>query len=75
MADFDKLSDTKYLYACTFSKFFNNGSAQVNYSPTNFDKFPIKIVPKQHGLTHVELVGLLKNLKTVGNPKMAEVHN
>jgi len=44
----------KFPYACKFSKFFKNGAAQINYNPTQHDKFPLKIVPKEHGISDIE---------------------
>ena len=39
----------KLPFACKFKKFFKNGAAQIDYNPSQYDKFPIKIVPKDHG--------------------------
>ena len=57
----------KFPYACKFSKFFKNGAAQVNYAPSQHDKFPLKIIPKEHEIPNIE--DFFKNLKTEGkNP-------
>jgi len=58
---------SKFPYACKFAKFFKNGAAQINYNPTQHDKFPLKIVPKQHDISNIE--EFFKDLKTEGkNP-------
>jgi len=57
----------RFPYACKFTKFFKNGVAQINYNPTQHDKFPLKIVPKQHEIADIE--EFFKDLKTDGkNP-------
>ncbi|MHA1727941.1 MAG: SWIM zinc finger family protein [Promethearchaeota archaeon] len=40
----------KLPYSCVVAKFFKNGSVQVNYKPTDYDNFALKIVPKVHGV-------------------------
>ncbi|MBN2150986.1 MAG: hypothetical protein JW839_06060 [Candidatus Lokiarchaeota archaeon] len=37
-------------FACTFAKVFKNGAAQVDYAPTTWDKFAIKVEPAAHGI-------------------------
>lgn len=60
----------KFPYACKFTKFFKNGAAQINYNPTQHDKFPMKIVPKQHDISDIE--EFLKDLKTEGKNPIAQ---
>ena len=63
----DIRKNKKFPYACKFAKYFKNGAAQINYNPTQHDKFPIKIVPKQHGISDIE--EFFKDLKPEGkNP-------
>ena len=52
----------KLPFACKFKKFFKNGAAQIDYVLSQYDKFPIKIVPKDHGISDLE--ELLKDLKS-----------
>jgi hypothetical protein len=52
----------KLPFACNFKKFFKNGAAQIDYNPSQYDKFPIKIVPKNHGI--LDLEGFLNGLKS-----------
>jgi len=52
----------KLPFACKFKKFFKNGAAQIDYNPSQYDKFPIKIVPKDHGISDLE--EFLKDLKS-----------
>ena len=49
-------------FACQFKKIFKNGAVQVDYVPSQHDKFPIKIVPKEHGISDTEQ--FFKNLKS-----------
>ena len=44
----------KYPFACKFKKVFKNGAVQIDYLPSQHDKFPIKIVPKEHGISDAE---------------------
>ncbi|MHA1491988.1 MAG: hypothetical protein ACTSRI_20330 [Promethearchaeota archaeon] len=50
-------------FKCKVVKFFKNGNAQVNYIPTQFDNFALKIVPKIHGIENIE--EFFKDLKTI----------
>jgi len=52
----------KLPFACKFNKLFKNGAAQVDYNPSQYDKFPIKIVPKEHGISDLEQ--FFKDLKS-----------
>lgn len=52
----------KLPFACKFNKVFKNGAVQVDYNPSQYDKFPIKIVPKEHGLSDLEQ--FFKDLKS-----------
>ncbi|MHA1191878.1 MAG: hypothetical protein ACTSP9_06230 [Promethearchaeota archaeon] len=52
----------KLPFACKFKKFFKNGAAQIDYNPSQYDKFPIKIVPKDHGISDLE--EFFKDLKS-----------
>jgi hypothetical protein len=36
----------KYPFACEFAKSFKNGKVQINYSPTEYDNFALKVSPK-----------------------------
>ncbi|MFX1234143.1 MAG: hypothetical protein ACFFBY_06230 [Promethearchaeota archaeon] len=53
-------------YACTVAKFFKNGAAQVNYKPTEYDNFALKIIPEEHGVNKLE--EFLKDLLSSENP-------
>ena len=60
----------RFPFACTLAKIFKNGSAQVNYKPTGFDNFALKISPKTHGIDDVE--SFFSELETVKeNPSQA----
>ena len=52
----------KLPYACKFKKFFKNGAAQIDFNPSQYEKFPIKIVPKDHGISDLE--EFFKDLKS-----------
>jgi hypothetical protein len=41
-------------WACTFVKLFKNGAAQVDYAPTQWDKFALKVEPADHGIDDVQ---------------------
>jgi hypothetical protein len=56
----------KLPFACKFIKVFKNGNAQVNYHPTDFDNFALKIIPREHGIENTEK--FLINLETAKNP-------
>ncbi len=56
----------KLPHACKFVKVFKNGNAQVNYHPTDFDNFALKIVPKEHGIENTE--SFLSRLESAENP-------
>lgn len=60
----------KLPYACKVAKFFNNGNAQINYKPTDFDNFALKVIPKQHRVENTEL--FFKDLTTSENPIKTE---
>jgi len=44
----------KLPFACKFVKVFKNDSVQINYNPTQYDKFALKIVPKKYGIENGE---------------------
>jgi len=68
----DIRKNKEFPYACKLTKFFKNGAAQVNHNPTQHDKFPIKIVPKQYDIPDIE--EFFKDLKTEGkNPITPQV--
>jgi hypothetical protein len=60
----------KLPYSCKVAKFFSNGSAQINYKPTDYDSFALKIVPKVHGVNNTEV--FFKNLTSSENPIKVE---
>ncbi len=41
-------------WACIFVKLFKNGAAQVDYAPTQWDKFALKVEPADHGISDVQ---------------------
>jgi hypothetical protein len=59
-------SKKKLPFACKVAKFFKNGNAQVNYSPTQYDTFALKIIPKEHGVE--DLQNFFGGLKSDPNP-------
>ena len=56
----------KFPFACGLAKFFKNGSAQVNFTPTQYDKFVLKIIPNEHNIDSTE--EFFKDLETDTNP-------
>ncbi|MEX2680386.1 MAG: hypothetical protein Q6373_002205 [Candidatus Sigynarchaeota archaeon] len=40
----------KLPFACTLAKTFKSGAVQVDYAPTTWDKFAIKVEPAAHGI-------------------------
>lgn len=56
----------KLPWKCQVFKFFANGSAQINYQPTNFDKFVLKVSPKEHGIKSTK--ELFDGLQSSENP-------
>lgn len=52
----------KLPFACKLKKFFKNGAAQIDYNPSQYEKFPIKILPKDHGISDLE--EFFKDLKS-----------
>ena len=56
----------KLPYTCKVVKFFKNGNVQINYHPTDFDNFALKVLPKTHGIENAE--EFFKDLKTSENP-------
>jgi hypothetical protein len=61
LIDFVK-KNKKLPFACRFNKVFKNGAVQVDYNPSQYDKFPIRIVPKEHGISDLEK--FFKDLKS-----------
>ena len=53
-------------FACTFDKFFKNGNAQIKYTPTEFDTFALKIIPKNHKIDNAE--EFFSGLMALDNP-------
>ncbi len=53
-------------FACKVVKFFKNGNAQVNYSPTQYDNFALKINPKAHKVENLQ--SFFEGLKSDPNP-------
>ncbi len=43
-------ANNKLPFACAFIKLFKNGAAQVDYAPTTWDKFAIKVEPAANGI-------------------------
>jgi len=57
----------KFPFACSLAKIFQNGNAQVNYKPTQFESFALKIVPNLHGIEDTDQ--FFNNLGTIrSNP-------
>jgi len=52
----------EFPFACYLVKIFKNGNAQVDYKPTPFESFALKIVPKMYGIENTE--DFFKGLKT-----------
>jgi len=44
----------RFPFACHLAKIFKNGNAQVDYKPTQFESFALKIIPKMHGIENTE---------------------
>jgi hypothetical protein len=61
LVDFVK-KNKKLPFACKLNKVFKNGAAQIDYNPSQYDKFPIKIAPKKYGISDLEL--FFKDLKS-----------
>ncbi len=61
LVDFVK-KNNKLPFACIFKKTFKNGAVQIDYMPSQYDKFPIKVIPKEHGITDAEQ--FFKNLES-----------
>jgi len=59
-------TNQKLPFACKVIKFFKNGNAQVNFSPTQYDNFALKIIPKKHGVENLE--NFFEGLKSDPNP-------
>ncbi|TFF93542.1 MAG: hypothetical protein EU544_05730 [Promethearchaeota archaeon] len=53
-------------YACEVAKFFKNKNAQVNYSPTEYDNFALKVIPKVHEIANTE--EFFSDLESDSNP-------
>nr|MDO8109770.1 hypothetical protein [Candidatus Sigynarchaeota archaeon] len=47
-------ANSKLPFACKFTKLFKNGAAQVDYTPTQWDNYALKVDPKQHGIDDVQ---------------------
>ncbi|MFX1273561.1 MAG: SWIM zinc finger family protein [Promethearchaeota archaeon] len=63
----DYIKEKKKLpYGCKYIKFFKNQNVQVNYTPTQFDNFALKVNPKAHGIDNIEKFFL--NLEVAENP-------
>lgn len=60
----------KLPFACEVSKFFKNGNVQVDYTPTKFDSFALKIVPKEHQIENAE--EFFEGLESQANPIQAK---
>ncbi len=41
-------------FACTFAKVFKNGGVQVDYAPTSWEKFAIKVEPATFGIVDAQ---------------------
>ncbi len=52
----------RFPFACHLAKIFKNGNAQVDYKPTQFESFALKIVPEMHGIEDTE--EFFKSLET-----------
>jgi len=52
----------RFPFTCHLAKIFRNGNAQINYEPTQFESFALKIIPKMHGIENIE--GFFKGLET-----------
>jgi hypothetical protein len=59
-------------YACKVAKFFKNGNVQINYHPTDFDNFSLKVIPKTHGIENPK--DFFKDLQTNENPIKIEAN-
>lgn len=58
---------------CSVAKFFKNGAAQVNYKPTRYDSFALKIIPEVHNITDVkEFLSKVKTTKSKTPSKAKE---
>jgi len=44
----------KFPFACHLAKIFKNGNAQIDYKPTQFESFALKIVPEMYGIENTE---------------------
>jgi hypothetical protein len=53
-------------FSCKRVKFFKNGNVQVNYSPTQYDNFALKIIPKEHEIE--DITKFFEGLESVSNP-------
>lgn len=44
----------KFPFACSLAQIYKNGNGKVNYKPTQFDSFSLKIVPEIHDIENTE---------------------
>lgn len=44
----------RFPFACHLAKIFKNGNAQIDYKPTQFESFALKIVPEMYGIENTE---------------------
>ncbi len=44
----------KLPFACKFAKVFKNGKVQIDYNPTGYDNFALKLEPSQLPLNHIK---------------------
>jgi len=56
----------KFPYACELVKLFKNGNVQVNFTPMQYYKFVLKIIPAEHNIDDLE--SFFKGLETDPNP-------
>lgn len=52
----------EFPFACHLAKIFINGNAQIDYKPTQFESFALKIVPEIYGIENTE--DFFKGLET-----------
>jgi len=44
----------RFPFACHLAKIFKNGNAQIDYKPTQFESFALKIIPKMYKIENIE---------------------
>ena len=62
----------EYPNFCKFDKMFKNGNAQVNYKPTEFDNYSIKLIPAVLNIKDLE--AFLKKVKPAKTKTPAGMH-